>query len=154
MGVLIAFETYWLRNTEYSKKNESDIQTAKNRQASINCPASPALCSPVSLSLATPTLLVQEPPWHEEEEAAGPPDAAQSEPTGFLSIPDPSSMLSFGGTGSTDDFYAAFGQEPPKVEKPPGEFHDFSLLRVLLGYGIPSILAVGLATWCFCRRDL
>jgi len=33
-------------------------------------------------------------------------------------------------------------------------YKDFSLLRVLLGYGIPTLAAVGLATLCFCRRDM
>jgi ABC-type transport system involved in multi-copper enzyme maturation permease subunit len=33
-------------------------------------------------------------------------------------------------------------------------FHDFSLLRVVLGYGAPTVAAVILALLCFCRRDL
>jgi ABC-type transport system involved in multi-copper enzyme maturation permease subunit len=34
------------------------------------------------------------------------------------------------------------------------EFEDFSLLRVILGYGLPSLAAVALAVFCFYRRDL
>ena len=48
---------------------------------------------------------------------------------------------------------------PPKKER--GEFFshadeyaDFSLLRVLLGYGLPTLAAVGLATLVFSLRDL
>ena len=33
-------------------------------------------------------------------------------------------------------------------------FEDFSLGSVVLGYGIPTLLAISLATVCFCRRDL
>ncbi len=36
----------------------------------------------------------------------------------------------------------------------PDKFDDFSLVRVTLGYGIPTLAAVGLAVLCFCRRDL
>jgi ABC-type transport system involved in multi-copper enzyme maturation permease subunit len=35
-----------------------------------------------------------------------------------------------------------------------GDFSDFSLWRVLLGYGLPTLACVGLATLSFCRRDL
>jgi hypothetical protein len=34
------------------------------------------------------------------------------------------------------------------------ESRDFSLAKVLLGYGLPTLAATGLATLCFCRRDL
>ena len=34
------------------------------------------------------------------------------------------------------------------------EFSDFSLLRVILGYGVPTVLAVLLAILCFYWRDL
>lgn len=35
-----------------------------------------------------------------------------------------------------------------------GDYEDFSLLRVILGYGLMTLLAIGLATACFCWRDL
>ena len=34
------------------------------------------------------------------------------------------------------------------------EYEDFSLLRVLFGYGLPTLAAVGIATISFYRRDL
>ena len=35
-----------------------------------------------------------------------------------------------------------------------GDYEDFSLLRVVTGYGLPTLAAVGFATLVFCRRDL
>ena len=35
-----------------------------------------------------------------------------------------------------------------------GGFDDFSLWRVVLGYGIPTLAAIALATITFCLRDL
>jgi hypothetical protein len=35
-----------------------------------------------------------------------------------------------------------------------GDYRDFSLVRVIFGYGVPTLLALGLATLVFCRRDL
>ena len=51
------------------------------------------------------------------------------------------------------------GAKPePKATKPEffegEEFDDFSLLRVTLGYGLPTLMAVILATLCFYWRDL
>ncbi len=51
------------------------------------------------------------------------------------------------------------GTKPePKVEKPEffetEEFDDFSLLRVTLGYGLPTLIAVILAALSFYLRDL
>jgi len=46
----------------------------------------------------------------------------------------------------------------PKATKPDffesEEFRDFSLLRIVLGYGVPTVMAVVLAMLCFCWRDL
>jgi ABC-type transport system involved in multi-copper enzyme maturation permease subunit len=52
-----------------------------------------------------------------------------------------------------------FGGPPEPPPPKPGfferdEFREFSLTKVLLGYGIPTLAALGLATLCFCRRDL
>ena len=35
-----------------------------------------------------------------------------------------------------------------------GDYRDFSLTRVIFGYGTPTLIALGLATLVFCRRDL
>lgn len=43
-------------------------------------------------------------------------------------------------------------REPGFFEK--GHYPGLSVGRVSLGYGIPTLLAVGLAMVCFCRRDL
>lgn len=95
--------------------------------------------SPISLSQAMPALLTQ--PWNEEEQTA---EAAQA-----------------------DDFSAVFksvenfmGVAPPPPPKKNGKFFDreafkdISLGRVTLGYGLPALLAIALATVVFCRRDL
>ena len=34
------------------------------------------------------------------------------------------------------------------------DYEDFSLRRVLMGYGIPTIVSILLATLCFCYRDV
>ena len=52
--------------------------------------------------------------------------------------------------------------EPPEASKEEtarpyfdsDEFEDFSLTRVVLAYGLPTLVAVLLATVCFCYRDL
>jgi ABC-type transport system involved in multi-copper enzyme maturation permease subunit len=98
--------------------------------------------SPISLSQSLPTLLRQ--PWSKTD---GPtranPDldleAISRQTSEFLSV--------FGGPSAT----------PPQHK--PGFFErnnydDFSLLRVILGYGIPTAASVALATICFCLRDL
>ncbi len=59
-----------------------------------------------------------------------------------------------------DHFLSVFsnGQLRPVPAKPDffesGGFRDFSLLRVILGYGVPTLMAVGLALVFFQRRDL
>ena len=92
--------------------------------------------SPISLNQALPTMLRQ--PWREVES-----DVEQ--------VPDPDKaarqLLSF------------FTGEPDKPAEPPGfferdEFEDFSLWWVILGYGIPTLAAISLATLSFCMRDL
>jgi ABC-type transport system involved in multi-copper enzyme maturation permease subunit len=51
------------------------------------------------------------------------------------------------------------GAPPPKKDRgeffgDPKDYEDFSLARVFLGYGIPTLLSVGLAVWVFTSRDL
>jgi len=58
-----------------------------------------------------------------------------------------------------DHFLSVFSNGQPKpVTKPDffegGRFSDFSLLRVILGYGVPTLMAVVLAMVFFHRRDL
>lgn len=102
--------------------------------------------SPISLNRAIPTLLRQ--PWSESDE---PP---KEEPP-----------VSFGleaMTEAVNDFGAFFSENPqPKAEPAPApdffhskDYDDFSLIRVILGYGLPTLAAIALATLCFCRRDL
>ena len=69
--------------------------------------------TPISLSLALPTLLRQ--PWREVE-----------------------------GDSATNTNRGASERD---------EFEDFSLVRVTLGYGVPTLVTAGLAMLCFHRRD-
>ena len=60
--------------------------------------------------------------------------------------------------------FAALSGAPPEKKPPPkseegqffesDNFQDFSLPWVILGYGLPTLLALGLTTLCFCWRDL
>lgn len=98
--------------------------------------------SPISLNQALPTLLRQT--WRETAEA---PDVELGTEYQEMARQAANSFsMIFGGTGP-----------PPKPE--PGfygreEFQDVSLLRLLLGYGIPTLLSIALATFCFAIRDL
>ncbi len=63
-------------------------------------------------------------------------------------------------TDQVSNFFSVLSgvQPKPKASKPDffeGEkFDDFSLLRVTLGYGLPTIAAVILASLCFYWRDM
>ncbi len=99
--------------------------------------------SPITLDRALPTLLRQ--PWRPVEEDAQ--RAATDEDLAALSRQAAHFLKVFSGAP----------QEP--VQPEPGfydrdQFDDFSLTRVLLGYGLPALAAVALATLCFCLRDL
>jgi ABC-type transport system involved in multi-copper enzyme maturation permease subunit len=99
--------------------------------------------SPISLSQAIPALLREPRPEDDSPSAESAKDREMEE----LSR-------------QTDKFLSFLsGSPPPAPARPPGfferdEFRDFSLANVLLGYGIPTLAAIGLATLCFCRRDL
>jgi hypothetical protein len=87
-----------------------------------------------------PALLSQ--PWTENDDALKPSE-----------VENISEMVqSVGGMFG----FGAPPPPPPKNEKffDREEFEDISLWRVSLGYGIPTLLAIGLATLVFCRRDL
>jgi hypothetical protein len=99
--------------------------------------------SPISLSQALPTLLRT--PWREQEveqdSQLSPEDieALTRQANQFLAV------LSGGSTPKTDSEGSFFEQ---------GSYEDFSLLRVVLGYGLPTCLALGLTMLFFCWRDL
>lgn len=100
--------------------------------------------SPISLSQAIPTLLRQ--PWRGVEAEPGPSDedaqleALRAQAAHFLSV------LSGGAPQRQRAANTPFFDHP--------EYKDFSLWRVVLGYGVPTLAAVGLATLWFCLRDL
>ena len=95
--------------------------------------------SPISLNQAIPTLLRR--PWIESEKNDAAADLDE-----FSEVFKPVGDL--------------FGISPPPKPKPERRFfesedyEDFSLERVLVGYGAPTLLSIGLATLVFCRRDL
>jgi hypothetical protein len=99
--------------------------------------------SPISLSRAMSTQLRQ--PWR----------AAGASAKGKASAQDMEALAR-----QVDHFLSVFsnGQARPAVAKPDffesGRFGDFSLLRVILGYGVPTLMAVALALLFFYRRDL
>jgi ABC-type transport system involved in multi-copper enzyme maturation permease subunit len=99
--------------------------------------------SPISLNRAISTQLRQ--PWRAAD-------------VGTESNANVEDMNAF--TGQVSNFFSVLsGVKPePKATKPDffeGEkFDDFSLLRVTLGYGLPTLVAVILATLCFYWRDL
>jgi hypothetical protein len=102
--------------------------------------------SPVSLSQALPTLLRT--PWRAEKVdvplAADGADVAAlmhdlENANHFLSV------LSGGATPKSEAKGNFFEQ---------GNYEDFSVVRVLLGYGLPTIAVLGLSMLFFCWRDL
>jgi len=99
--------------------------------------------SPISLNRAISTQLRQ--PWRQADAGADSRAAAE----------DISAI-----TDQMSSFFNVFSgvQAKPKAANPDffeGEtFDDLSLLRVVLGYGLPTLAAVLLATLCFYWRDL
>lgn len=96
--------------------------------------------SPISLNRNLPALLRQ--PWRDAEGAA----AARLDKSDFEAAANFVSVL-LGGEP----------QRPPEKETSffdRDKYKDFSLWKVLLGYGLPTLAAVGLATLVFSRRDL
>jgi ABC-type transport system involved in multi-copper enzyme maturation permease subunit len=96
--------------------------------------------SPISLTQALPTLLRQ--PWDETEEE-------EPEPTMDEALRDAMGFFSSLGGNSTP-------QPQPEEQSffDRGNYEDFSLRRVFLGYGIPTLVSIALATLCFCLRDV
>jgi len=93
--------------------------------------------SPISLCQAVPTLLEQ--PWVETDE----PEVAK-EISDFSQIFKP--LMDFGGATAKAKSEEKFLESE--------DFEDVALWRVTLGYGIPTLLSIALATLVFCRRDL
>lgn len=99
--------------------------------------------SPISLSRALTTQLRQ--PWRAADGAGKVKASAQ----------DMEALAR-----QMDHFLSVFsnGQPRPAAAKPDffegGGFTDFSLRRVILGYGLPTLMAVALALVFFQRRDL
>ena len=102
--------------------------------------------SPISLNQAIPTLLRQ--PWRETEADSEMPSNSEQAEAEALARQAAAFMSVLSGTP----------QRAPEPVKPGffehKEYEDFSLKRVVLGYGIPTLLAVGLALLCFNLRDL
>jgi ABC-type transport system involved in multi-copper enzyme maturation permease subunit len=99
--------------------------------------------SPISLNQAIPTVLRR--PWSETE--AADPKPLSGEDAEVLARQADYVMNFLSGKPA-----------PPAPRKDgffeKGDYKDFSLARVLLGYGVPTLAAVALATFCFCSRDL
>ena len=99
--------------------------------------------SPISLNQAIPTLLRQ--PWREAESASQDINTDEE----MEALARQAALFLSGLSGNP---------APPRRPEPEffnrDHFQDFSLPWVVLGYGIPTLAAIALATLCFCRRDL
>jgi ABC-type transport system involved in multi-copper enzyme maturation permease subunit len=95
--------------------------------------------SPISLNQSLPTLLRT--PWDESQEETAVADVD------FEQLSQEAAQ-----------FLASFGGGPPAPRRgsfyEQGDYDDFSLLRVVLGYGVPALMALGLTMAVFCNRDL
>jgi len=94
--------------------------------------------SPISLSQAIPVQLQVEP---------------------FGTNPDPDGAVNSealeAAVGMPSDFGNASSKPTPgSAYFETDKFEDFSLLRVSLGYALPSLAVVALSVFCFYRRDL
>jgi len=102
--------------------------------------------SPISLNQRMPKLLRQ--PWHGTGTAPDRQQPARDEED------DAGAQMVARWLGLSS------GQSPLPSPKQQPQFYqregfrEFSLVRVLLGYGIPTLLSVGLAAVWFSRRDL
>ncbi len=101
--------------------------------------------SPISLNRAISTQLRQ--PWRQIDDEA----MAKVNPEDAYAFTDQMSNF-FNVLSGTST------QSEPKAAKPEffegQKFDDFSLLRVSLGYGLPTLASVFLAALCFYWRDL
>jgi ABC-type transport system involved in multi-copper enzyme maturation permease subunit len=77
----------------------------------------------------------------------------------FNSNLDPDVAANLGGVEAVTNLLSDFGKafstpKPSNTYFDTNKFQDFSLLRVTLGYALPSLAAVILAVFCFYWRDL
>jgi ABC-type transport system involved in multi-copper enzyme maturation permease subunit len=97
--------------------------------------------SPISLNQAATTLLRSDWGGNEDPSAQGvnrdDAEALARQATHFLSV--------LSGTQA---------QRPQPGFFDPDKFDDFSLWRVVAGYGLPTLMAIGVSVLCFDRRDL
>ncbi len=109
--------------------------------------------SPFTLQQAVPTLLRTT--WKTEEE-----DAEAEKSASQLSQKDIEEFEAMTANGGDMVWRSLTGQSPPPAQPQRGGlfqnmvFDDLSVPRVLLGYGVPTLLALGLALLVFNRRDL
>jgi hypothetical protein len=99
--------------------------------------------SPISLNQAIPTLLRT--PWRVDPAEA--PEVTT----------DQDLEAAARQAAQVLQFFSGDYQQPEPRERDffdRDNYQDFSLVRVVLGYGLPTLLAIGLATLCFCWRDL
>lgn len=104
--------------------------------------------SPISLSQAIPTVLHR--PWREAEADAATPSRSREADAEAVARQWANFRNTLSGVPQqrSEPEKKGFFEDKDKV------YIDFSLRRVVLGYGIPTLVAVGLATFWFCRRDL
>ncbi len=97
--------------------------------------------SPISLNHAMPVLMTR----HWDETAAQTDD--------FVDY-----LANMGGllSGRSDNWFATDSSQPDEQRKlfRSEDYADVSLWKVTLGYAVPTLLSIGLATLVFCRRDL
>ena len=98
--------------------------------------------SPISLNQALPTLLRT--PWRTV--------------SGEKNVVDKQDLDAVARQAAR--FLSVLSGEPQVADRPRAgffeqrEYKDFCLTRVALGYGLPTLAAIGLAALCFCWRDL
>jgi len=97
--------------------------------------------SPISLSQATTAQLRR--PW----------PGADDQPSAATNRQEAEALLRL-GTNLSNMFFGGQTQPANPGFFDPDRFEDFSLARVISGYGVPTVAAVALAVLCFCRRDL
>ena len=99
--------------------------------------------SPITLSQALPTLLRQ--PW-----SSGGVDGGATRDVDIEELARQ--------TSSFLNILSGAAAPEPSVRRQSfferDDFRDFSLTKVLCGYGLPTLAVIALATVCFCRRDL
>jgi len=104
--------------------------------------------SPISLNQRIPTLLCQS--WREGDSDSAAQDVKLDAEQFQKSLANAprflGSILLGGGVEEAPPPKAGFFEQNP--------LREFSLLKVLLGYGIPTLAAIGLAMLSFWRRDL